>query len=119
MIQGALVPHLWYPEVANALVLAERHGASRPETSSGFLADLDSLPVTPDLNLPHLMQKKILTVARNHQLTAYDATYFELGLRKGAPLATFDRKLAEAYRKAGGQVFGDQPQFGPILTPKH
>jgi predicted nucleic acid-binding protein len=109
MTQGALVPHLWYPEIANALMLAERHLASTPEASTGFLADLDFLPITLDLNLPHLTQQKILTLARNHQLTAYDAAYLELAIRKGAPLATFDKKLAEAYRKAGGPVFGDQP----------
>jgi predicted nucleic acid-binding protein len=108
MTQGALVPHLWYPEVANALVLAERHRASTSQASSGFLADLDSLPITLDLNLPHLTQNKVVALARNHQLTAYDAIYLELALRKGAPLATFNRKLAEACRKAGGQVFGDQ-----------
>ena len=33
--------------------------------------------------------------------------YMELALRKAAPLATFDRQLAEAVRKAGGRVFGD------------
>jgi predicted nucleic acid-binding protein len=48
-----------------------------------------------------------LALARAHRLTAYDATYLELALRRGAPLATFDQKLAEAARKAGGRVFGD------------
>src|SRR5882762_2198874 len=96
MIHGALVPYLWYPEVANALVIAERQGASTAQDSSGFLADLDSLPISFDPSLPHSMQSKVLTLARTYQLTAYDATYLELALRKAAQLATFDRKLAEA-----------------------
>jgi predicted nucleic acid-binding protein len=35
--------------------------------------------------------------------------YLELALRRGAPLATFDQKLAQTVRAAGGQVFGDRP----------
>ena len=37
----------------------------------------------------------------------YDATYMDLALRANAELATFDVKLANAMRKAGGIVFGD------------
>ena len=50
-----------------------------------------------------------LTLARAYGLTAYDATYLELALRTRRTLATFDRQLAEATRKAGGRVFGDRP----------
>jgi predicted nucleic acid-binding protein len=46
-------------------------------------------------------------LSRVFKLTAYDATYLELALRRSAPLATFDRKLAEAARQAGVRVFGD------------
>ncbi|MCO6441660.1 MAG: type II toxin-antitoxin system VapC family toxin [Nitrococcus mobilis] len=49
----------------------------------------------------------VLALAREHGLTAYDATYLELALRVGAVLATFDGKLADAMRRAGGTVFGD------------
>jgi predicted nucleic acid-binding protein len=48
-----------------------------------------------------------LTLARAYQLTGYDATYLELVLRVGGVLATFDRQLADAVRKAGGRVLGD------------
>jgi predicted nucleic acid-binding protein len=44
-----------------------------------------------------------------YSLTAYDATYLELVLRTGGTLATFDRQLATAVRKAGVRVFGDAP----------
>jgi predicted nucleic acid-binding protein len=47
-----------------------------------------------------------MALAREHGLTAYDATYLDLALRKNAVLATFDGKLAEAMRRAGGKVFG-------------
>lgn len=46
-----------------------------------------------------------MALARHHELSAYDATYLDLALRSGAALATFDRKLADAMREAGGAVF--------------
>jgi predicted nucleic acid-binding protein len=109
MSHGAIVPHLWYPEVANALVMSERQGVSTPKDSANFLADLDSLPISLDTASVQSTRNKTLSFARTWKLTVYDATYFELALRKNASLATFDRQLAEAFRKAGGRVFGDQP----------
>jgi predicted nucleic acid-binding protein len=49
----------------------------------------------------------VLALARSHNLTGYDAAYLELVLRTGRELATFDRQLADAVRKAGARVFGD------------
>jgi len=46
MVYGALIPHLWYSEVMNGIILAERHGASTAQDSSHFFADLDSLPIS-------------------------------------------------------------------------
>ena len=51
-------------------------------------------------------QETVLQLAREHQLSAYDATYLELTLRLEATLATFDRKLALATNQAGGIIFG-------------
>jgi len=110
MSQSALVPFLWYTEVANAILVAERRQVSDPQSSARFLADLESLPIAMDNASPHSLQTKTLDLARTHQLTAYDATYLELALRRNASLATFDRQLADAFRKAGGHIFGDLPQ---------
>ncbi len=107
MERGALVPHLWFPEVANAILLAERHGVSDPPGSSAFRADLDTLPILTDTTYPQVVQGELVKLGRAHQLTAYDATYLELALRKAATLATFDRRLAAACREAGVAVFGD------------
>ena len=64
--------------------------------------------IETDSESPRAHQANVLGLARTHHLTAYDASYLELALRTGGVLATFDRKLAEAVRKAGGQVFGDR-----------
>jgi predicted nucleic acid-binding protein len=42
-----------------------------------------------------------LHLARSHRLSVYDATYLELALRHGLPLATLDDALAAAATAAG------------------
>jgi len=103
----AIVPSLWYPEVANGILVAERRGGVSQSTSASFLRMVDALPVVEDETPPFAVQSTVLILARAYKLTAYDATYLELVLRTGGELATFDRKLAEAARAAGVRVFGD------------
>jgi len=43
----------------------------------------------------------ILLLARQEQLTEYDAAYIELALREGLPLATLDDRLKRAARSTG------------------
>jgi len=104
---GAIVPALWFPEVANGVLVAERRGGLNASTSASFLGFVDALPIEQDSTRPEASLGDVLMLARAYQLTAYDATYLELALRTGGVLATFDRDLAGAVRRAGGRVFGD------------
>jgi len=104
-----LVPAVWYSEVSNALVRGERRGFVNAVQTAEFLAELAAAGIEADTDHPRLRQMAIITLAKTHALTAYDATYLELALRFGARLATFDGKLAEAARQAGVPVFGDAP----------
>lgn len=104
---GAVVPPLWYPEVGNALLLAERQKVITAQDSVSFLFSLAPWEIHEDRFAPASIQTKAIDLGRIHNLTAYDATYLELAIRRGAELATFDRKLAEAARTAGVRVFGD------------
>jgi predicted nucleic acid-binding protein len=52
-------------------------------------------------------QEAIVGLARQQRLTAYDASYVELALRKGACLATFDSRLANAMHQVGGTVYSE------------
>lgn len=105
--QGAVVPALWFPEVANGVLTAERRTGIGNSRSASFLAMVNALPITEDATRPWATQSTVLTLARAYKLTGYDATYLELVLRTGGMLATFDRQLADAVRGAGGRVFGD------------
>jgi predicted nucleic acid-binding protein len=102
-----LVPAIWYGEVANAILRGERKGLVMPSQTAAFLAELDLADIEAETDSPRVRQSVVLALARSHGLTAYDAVYLELALRRGAPLATFDQRLADAARKAGGRVFGD------------
>jgi predicted nucleic acid-binding protein len=104
---GAMVPALWYPEVANTLLLAERQHVITVADSTNFLSRLFMWEIAQDPVPPSLCQAKTIYLGRVYKLTAYDATYLELALRRSAELATFDRKLAAAARTAGVRVFGD------------
>ena len=103
----AIVPALWYAEVANSLLRGERQGAISPTQSAYFLGELAQTEIVADEISPRARQAIVLELARVHGLTVYDATYLELAMRRAAVLATFDRKLADAARAAGVQVFGD------------
>jgi predicted nucleic acid-binding protein len=104
----AIVPALWYSEVANSILRGERQGAISKTQSAYFLDELAHAEIVADEVSPRARQSAVMDLARTYGLTAYDATYLELAMRRAATLATFDRKLADAARAAGVRVFGEK-----------
>jgi predicted nucleic acid-binding protein len=102
-----VVPAIWHAEVANAILRGERARLIQPSQSGFFLSRISQPAISVDSESPRAHLASVLTLARLHRLSAYDATYLELVLRIGGTLATFDRQLAPAVRLAGGRVFGD------------
>lgn len=98
---AALVPALWALEVANTLLVGERRGRSTASQASAFLARLASLPITLEDQTVTAAWSGAMAIARDHQLSAYDAAYLELALREGLPLATLDTKLQAAAKALG------------------
>jgi predicted nucleic acid-binding protein len=103
----AVVPAMWFVEVVNGLLVAERIRRGGPSKAALFLGELAALPIAEDRVRPSVTQGEVLTLAHRHGLSAYDAVYMELSFRTNRALATFDKQLAKAMRKAGGRVFGD------------
>jgi predicted nucleic acid-binding protein len=91
----ALVPSLWWFEVRNTLIVNERRGRLTEADVTVFLRGLARLGVTID-RTPD--EAAVLTLARRHRLTVYDASYLELAQREGVLLATLDTDLADAAR---------------------
>ena len=94
----AIVPPVWSLEVRNILVVNERRGRIEPEDSDAFLRALLLLPIRIRRDTD---ESALLTLARTHGLTAYDAAYLDLAVRNAVPMATLDRSLARAVRAQG------------------
>lgn len=70
-----------------------------PAAISDILTEFEALELVTDRTPP--TARAIASICRRNALSAYDATYFELAIRLGLPLAASDGPLAEAARKAG------------------
>ncbi len=100
----ALTTAIWPFEVANALLIGERRKRLSVAQVTTMLQRISALPITVDASRPATAFGQILSVARQEQLTEYDAAYLELALREGLPLATLDRALRHAASSAGIQL---------------
>ena len=102
---GAVVPALWPVEITNVLGVVERRGRLTQDGVVGALTLLQSLPL--DIVLPLTLTEAgiVLDLMRRHRLTAYDASYLELAMRLGLPLATKDGDLLVAAPAAGVGLF--------------
>jgi predicted nucleic acid-binding protein len=96
-----VAPGSWPLEVANALLVAERRKRISVAQVTALLDRIVQFPVSVEAIEPDRAFSQILSVARQYQLTEYDAAYLELALRKGLPFATLDDRLRQAARKAG------------------
>jgi predicted nucleic acid-binding protein len=103
---AAAVPALWPLEVANVLLSAERRGRITAADSARLIALLSALDIDIDGGAPSQAFTRILDLAREQGLTAYDAAYLELAMRLGVPLATKDGALIAAAARVGVVVIG-------------
>ncbi len=101
---SAVVPSLWHVEVANCLLVGERRRRCTEAQSNAFLQRLAALPISIVVPSPHNWSD-IVSVGRQHALSAYDAAYLELAMRRGLPLATLDTKLVAVAKSAGVATF--------------
>jgi predicted nucleic acid-binding protein len=97
----AVVPELWHLEVLNALIVACRRGVIGTAKATDFLNRLDGLSIRTDATSPAGRKQQLFGLAREHDLSAYDAAYLDLAIRTRSALATFDRRLAAARDKTG------------------
>lgn len=102
--EGALVPSLWYLELGNVMIQAERRGRTMPADVSTRLELIGDLPIVIDDETPLRAFHETLALARAQNLTTYDATYLELAIRRGLPLATNDKRLRSAGIHTGVQI---------------
>jgi predicted nucleic acid-binding protein len=101
----AIVPMTWGLEVANVIAKAEEKGLVTEARSGAFLEMLEGMDIEVDVATFVHALSDTLQLARRYKLSAYDASYLELALRLGMPLATLDEDLQRAANKAGVKKF--------------
>jgi predicted nucleic acid-binding protein len=92
----AFVPALWHWEVANLLLMAER----RKRIGSGdvlrHLVQLKMMPIEVDEEALEQTWNSTSRLAQKYQLTAYDAAYLEMAIRRNVGLGSLDTDLRKA-----------------------
>lgn len=95
----AFVPSIWSLEVGNVLLVAERKDRISEADSARFISLLSELPIIVEQESPERMIGEIFTLAREHKLSSYDASYLDLAMRKGLSIATLDKNLLAAVKR--------------------
>jgi predicted nucleic acid-binding protein len=101
---SALVPAFWPLEVANGLHRAERRSRVTNADVIAFRSRLAVLSIRMDELTADYALGPLIGVARRYNLSVYDASYLDLAMRDGLPLATLDRALERAAREAGVEL---------------
>ena len=99
--EGAVVPALWHLELANVLLQAEKRGRIATGDVATRLELIAELPIATDHETSARAWREVIALARAQGLTAYDAAYLELAVRRGLPLSTRDAALKGAARRIG------------------
>lgn len=104
--QDVWVPALWPLEIGNLLLSAQRRKRISADKRRELVSAAAGLRLRVDRE--PVAMTTLDEIASRHGLSAYDAAYLELALRRGLALATRDEALVAAMAAAG--VSGAVPQ---------
>jgi predicted nucleic acid-binding protein len=97
----ALVPGIWALEAANVMLKAQTKNAVTEARCATFVGLLQDMTITTDPLTATCALGDTLQLARRFKLSSYDASYLELAMREGLPLATLDVDLRRAMAHTG------------------
>ncbi len=100
--QPLWAPSLWVLECTNVLQSAQRRRRIDAQRRAQVAGELDELPVRIDHEPVDFVSLDRL--AATHFLSAYDAAYLELALRRSLTLVSLDARLIAAARGLGHPV---------------
>ena len=100
--ETAKAPSVFWHELRNLLLAAERRGRIDERHADASMARLRRLPIVCPGDTD---DREVMALARTHRLTAYDACYLALAIREGCALASLDRRLNEAAAAEGVASF--------------
>ena len=101
----AVVPAMWFLEVANVLLTAQRRNRLTQAQRKTALEKLGAMQFIVDDDAARSAFGKTSDLAEKYGLTVYDAHYLEVALRRKLPLASRDEALRQAAKRCGVKVF--------------
>ncbi len=108
--QAIWAPALWVLECSNVLQSAQRRRRIDATRRAQIVGELSELPVRLDPQPPGFVSLDRLAAAQG--LSAYDAAYLELALRRGLLLVSLDQRLLAAAQSLGHPVWGPPETIG-------
>lgn len=102
---GAIVPGCWPLQIADIVRTAERQGQKSRQAGDSFLARLSYFLIRIDDETAARVWADVLSLARTHSVSVFDAAHLELALRLRLPLATTDDTLTRAAAAIGVPIF--------------
>lgn len=97
--RDAIVPTLFLSEFSNVFLKLSRQRKLTAALAFGAVQRFDALGLEVDRDTPS--PERLFSLAEQYGLSTYDATYLELALRRGLPLACWDGALKAASERAG------------------
>jgi len=68
---------------------------------------VNTLPIYSESETRQRAMTDILFLAREQQLSTYDASYLDLAMRQGIPIATLDKNLMHAAKRCQVALIGE------------
>ena len=96
-----VVPSLWFLEVANGLLAAQRRKLLTTAERKEALSKLTNLSLTVDEETGQAAFRKTSDLAEKYGLSVYAAAYLEAAIRRKLPLASRDEPLRAAAKRCG------------------
>ena len=107
--ETAMVPAIWNLELANGLLKKERAKVITKKEVDELLGRWSKMPVTVETLGLSVTFSDTLHLAREHNLSVYDASYLELAVRRKVPVASFDSALRDAAKREAVGLFEAPP----------
>jgi predicted nucleic acid-binding protein len=95
------IPHLWWYELSNVLSVAIKRNRLSFSNVIHINSLLSSFKFITDSTFGNNYSEKLLELTQHYHVSAYDAAYLELAVRKQGALGTLDKDLRKACVETG------------------
>jgi predicted nucleic acid-binding protein len=101
----AIVPALWYTEMAHVMGNAAKRGLIPVEICAPSISRINSLPIAKDEANLAQSQSSVIQLMQELGTSGYDSQYLEIAVRLSLPLATLDIDLRKAAKKLNVAIY--------------